>query len=144
MNEQELFDIVRRCLLPDLERSRDTYSTWDAVSADKKYLIELKCRGAHYRDLLLEKKKFDALCARAAARGLIPVYINSTPRGIYAWRLDKLDQAWETNKNCPVNTAFGGQGNRIAKTVTYLPTTGPKVNAFELPRPGDDTLTKRV
>ncbi|CAB4154230.1 hypothetical protein UFOVP637_52, partial [uncultured Caudovirales phage] len=65
MSELELFEILRKNLLPDLKKSDKQFSRFDCESSAAKLHIELKCRRTHYDDLLIEKKKFDAIVERA-------------------------------------------------------------------------------
>ena len=82
--------------------------------------IELKCRRKHYDDLILEKKKYDALIKRAQEYGTRAFYINSTPEGIYSFNLSALqDLEWEM-KYLPRKTDFPDRRN-IEKEITMLP-----------------------
>ena len=54
-----------------------------------------------------------------------PIYINSTPQGIYSFNLYFIKKVWETNYLNPATTQFANT-NRIAKEVTYLKTTEGK------------------
>lgn len=118
MKEAALFDYLTS-YLPDLKGADDRMSRWDAVSERHKMYIELKCRGAHYPDLLLEEKKYTALTERARARGFDPIYITSTPRGVYVFRLDQLEPKWETRK-MPKTSQFSDR-SWIDKSVYMIP-----------------------
>ena len=116
--EQELFDYLKENVYPDLEKSNDTFSTWDCFSPTTRHRIELKCRKQHYPTLLLEKKKYDSLMEKT--KGIEkPIYINSTPEGIFAFKLDEIEMKWETNYKNPAKT-YWGSGQRVPKEVTYL------------------------
>jgi hypothetical protein len=119
MSELELFEILRKNLLPDLKKSDKQFSRFDCESESAKLHIELKCRRTHYDDLLIEKKKFDAIVERADEIGFAPCYINSTPQGIYAFNLHKVQVTWE-NHPMPATTDFGN-AQLVEKAVGFLP-----------------------
>ncbi|MFI3199763.1 MAG: hypothetical protein QX196_15730 [Methylococcaceae bacterium] len=101
--------------------SSDTYKRHDCTSAYGNLILELKCRTTHYDELLLEEDKYDALMAGAKLLGYAPWYVNSTPKGIYAFNLTKLTITW-TTRQLPAAT----QPNPlqlISKKVTYLHVT---------------------
>ena len=138
MNEQELFETIKHYLVPDLEMSSNQFSKWDATTEKFRYFIEFKSRATHYDDLLLEKKKYTALVAKATATGYVPVYINSTPEGIFIFRLDLITPRWE-ERDMPVSTQFGNR-QKIKKTVAFLKCSEASTS-FYLPKPGDTKLT---
>lgn len=117
--EHTLYTWLQEHYVPDLTKAEGTYSKWDCVSADKKLIIELKCRRTHYDTLLIEKKKFDAITDRANELGYTAWYINSTPKGVYGWRLDKQDVVWKVENKHPATTDFN-RTQRVAKEVGYL------------------------
>jgi hypothetical protein len=119
MSELELFETLRKNLLPDLKKSDSEFARFDCESAQAKLHIELKCRRTHYEDLLIEKNKFDALVARADLIGFIPCYINSTPLGIYAFNLRTVKVTWET-RQMPSFTDFSN-AQLVEKAVGFLP-----------------------
>ena len=83
-------------------------------------VIELKCRRTHYDQLLIEKKKFDALIARADELGYLAVYVNSTPLGIYLWNLYNDNAIDWQQEQMPATTDFQN-GNKVNKIVGFLP-----------------------
>ena len=119
LSELELLQFLQTNYLRDLKKSPDQFSTHDCVSHQAQLLIELKCRRTHYEELLIEKKKFDALIARADELGYLAAYINSTPLGIYAWSLSLLTIDWQTEQ-MPATTDFEN-ANQIGKVVGFLP-----------------------
>lgn len=138
MREQDLFNVVKRYLAPDLRKTSDQYDTIDAVTEQWHAHVEFKCRATHYPDLLLEEKKYNAMMARYKSTGYDPVYVCSTPQGIYSFRLLALPPlTWQTTMN-PRTTEFGAQ-TKIPKRVAYLPVAWA-TNAYQLPQPGDTTL----
>ena len=107
MTEQGLFDYIKETYLEDLQKSEHTYEYIDATSYGYRLSIELKCRHTHYDELILEKDKFESLMQQANELGFTPFYINSTPKGIYAFNLRKITDTW-TTKRLPANTFENG------------------------------------
>ena len=117
--EQELFDFLKEYFVEDLEKSDDEMSRHDWLKTAYEMDIELKCRRKHYDGLIIEKKKYDALMKRAKENSTRPVYINSTPEGVWAFYLLKYgDVEWEM-KDLPRHTDFNGRNN-ISKEIGYL------------------------
>ena len=117
--EQDLFLFLKENIYKDLVKSKNQMSRWDCYSPQFKHRIELKCRTAHYDNMLLEKKKYDAMILECEKHLDIPVYINSTPRGVYFWNLLKINPDWETNHKNPASTHFSLR-YKVSKEVTYL------------------------
>ena len=117
MNEQSLFDYIKSTYLEDLQKSEQAYEYIDATSHGYRLTIELKCRNTHYDELILEKHKYESLMDRAQDLGFTPFYINSTPKGIYAFNLRKITVTWIT-KRLPSNTF--DKGPEIDKKVALL------------------------
>ena len=119
MKEQDLFEYLRDNVWKDLVQSQGTFDTFDCQSDESRVYIELKSRLTHYPTLLLEKKKFDAVTEQAFKLEYAPWYINSTPEGIYGFKLDLIaDPQWEM-KWLPRTTEFANKGN-IDKEVMFL------------------------
>jgi hypothetical protein len=116
--EKKLFEWIKEGFIKDLEKSDSPYSRYDCYSTRFKIDIELKCRRSHYNELLIEKKKYDALILRAKESNTLPVYINSTPKGIWGFYLSAIPLVWET-KMLPKNTDFGNRV-KIPKEISYL------------------------
>jgi hypothetical protein len=117
LTEQSLFDYIKSTYLEDLQKSEQTYEYIDAMSYVYRLTIELKCRNTHYDELILEKDKYESLMDRAQDLGYTPFYINSTPKGIYAFNLRKITVTWIT-KRLPSNTF--DKGPEIDKKVALL------------------------
>lgn len=129
MKEKELFEFLKTNYLPDLTMSEEAYSHWDCFSAQFAFEIELKCRATHYDELLIEKLKYDALMARAAKYQTNPIYINSTPKGIWVFRIAGIPMRWEIKK-LPATTEFNRR-NWINKEVAFIHTNqGKQIYAF--------------
>jgi len=116
--EQELFDWLKDNVYPDLVIARNQLSRWDCYSPKRKHRVELKCRQKHYPDLLVEKKKYDAMIAKCNQHNDVPVYINSTPQGVYAFDMRTHDGLWEV-RGMPKTTQFSNR-NFISKEVGYF------------------------
>ena len=69
--------------------------------------------------MTIEKKKFDALIAKAEHLFYNAVYINSTPLGIFAWNLSLQEIKWHKHW-MPASTDFG-KSEQIEKIVGFLP-----------------------
>jgi Holliday junction resolvase len=117
MTEQGLFDYIKATYLEDLEKSEHVYEYIDATSNGYRLTIELKCRHTHYDKLILEKDKYESLVNRANDLGFTPFYINSTPKGIYAFNLRIIKVKW-TTKRLPSSTVDNGPA--IDKEVALL------------------------
>lgn len=59
----------------------------------------------------------------------IPLYINSTPKGIYIFNLLKINPIWEINSKNPATTNFGSY-DRVEKEVCYLDIAEAKMLKF--------------
>ena len=117
--ESELFEFLKKSHIHDLQTCEDNYSFYDCYSAEKQLDIELKCRHTHYDELLIEKMKYDHLLERALEFRTRPLYINSTPFGVYVFDLTKIPAPnWEERK-MPSTTYFSNR-EKIIKVVGYL------------------------
>jgi hypothetical protein len=119
MKEADLFEYLKGKHFPDLYKSEGMYDSFDCISDDKKSYIELKCRHTHYPDLLIEHSKYVRLVDEAGFRVLDPWYINSTPKGVFAFDLSRVPQpAWE-ERWMPTTTEFANTSKKI-KLVGFL------------------------
>jgi hypothetical protein len=125
MTEHQLFNFLEE-KFAGLERAEDPFSTWDCTFSVEtplttvNYYAELKCRDAHYPDLLIEEDKYRRLMQAAAATGRRPVYICSTPEGIWGWDLIKVRMpSWEA-RLMPATTEFEDT-EKVLKVVGFLP-----------------------
>jgi hypothetical protein len=116
MGERELFQKIKARIVPDLKLSNNTYSKWDCWTSKYQLHIELKCRYAHYDDLLIEKNKYDALMALDTGVR----YICSTPVGVYSFNIKEiLEPNWIIEK-MPQTTNFNDEPYFIEKNVGYI------------------------
>jgi hypothetical protein len=74
---------------------------------------------------MIEKLKYDRLKEQAKARGYLPIYICSTPEGIWEFNLDILKIEWAEQSNLPATTQFDNK-ERVNKMVGFLPVTAGK------------------
>tara|TARA_X000001382_G_scaffold58104_1_gene39749 strand:+ start:6324 stop:6755 length:432 start_codon:yes stop_codon:yes gene_type:complete len=98
-NEYDLFGQIKLSNYIDLVKSEDEMSRWDCYSAHFNHRIELKCRGKHYDTLLIEKSKYDYMVDKAHENLEIPMYICSTPKGIYCFNLLRIKPNWIIEKH---------------------------------------------
>ena len=103
--EKNLFEWLSKNYYKTLVNSKNPISRWDCYDIETQNRIELKCRRKHYSTLILEKSKYEALIKESAKNLDIPIYINSTPEGIYLFNLNKIDSKWFT-KSLPATTEF--------------------------------------
>lgn len=128
MNEQELLEHLKETTVPNLERMEYGFSHWDCTAwydtpmGRVDFILELKCRETHYPELLIEQVKWDWLLEEAGKRSARPAYINSTPRGIYAWDLYRIKEPIWEERILPATTAFENR-DQIRKVVGFLPIT---------------------
>jgi hypothetical protein len=116
--EKELFNEIKERIIPDLKESEFAMSKYDCYSEKHKIDIELKCRNTHYDNLVIEKIKYDALMERAKVFGNKPIYINSTPKGVWAFRLDEIPEPVWSKRNMPKTTEFRNK-TFVSKDVGY-------------------------
>ena len=117
--EAQLFNYIKGRYLEDLVKSEHPYEYHDCTSTLYRLHIELKCRHKHYKDLIIEKDKYEGLVQQAKRLGFTPFYVNATPRGIYAFNLRKITVKWIT-KTLPLETKYKNQV-LVDKTVALLP-----------------------
>lgn len=92
--EVDLFNWLSKNYYNILVDTSKNFSKSDCYDIETKSRIELKCRAAHYDDLIIEKPKYEYLIKESKKYGDIPIYINSTPKGIYLFKLDNLKLKW--------------------------------------------------
>jgi len=116
--EHQLFEFIKKYFIEDLVSSKNPTSRYDCYSSKFKSHIELKCRRKHYDKLIIEKGKYDAMMERCEKDNTIPIYINSTPKGIWAFYLTGLNLKWE-ERSLPKQTDFSKR-HHVNKIVSYL------------------------
>ena len=132
MNEQELLTHLAATSVPNLQRMEYGFSHWDCTAwydtpmGRVDFILELKCRDTHYPELLIEQIKWDWLLEEAGKRSARPAYINSTPRGIYAWDLYRIKEPIWEERILPATTTFENR-DQIRKVVGFLPITDAMV-----------------
>lgn len=117
-NEEQLFDWLKEFVYFDLVKAKNQMSRWDCYSPKFKHRIELKCRRKHYPTLLIEKSKYDAMIFESGKHSDVPMYINSTPEGIYSFDLHQIEPEW-IFKSLRATTQFANNKN-VVKKVAFL------------------------
>ena len=101
-NEDELFNSLKKNLIKDLIK-KDQYSRTDCESKKCNCTIELKCRRTHYNELIIEKDKYEAIKNSPTKNKR---YINSTPKGVFSFDIDKINVPEWFDKSLPHTTDF--------------------------------------
>lgn len=123
LNEEALFDLLQKRIAKDLRKVDDQFSNYDCISDDSTAYIELKCRKTHYDYLMIERYKYDRLVEQAMEINYNPVYINSTPKGVWAFNLNYVQPRWYMKDNLPKTTEFENN-EKVTKEVGYLNVEG--------------------
>ena len=121
MTQEELQEIAIDRLKTPITATTDEFCTFDGHSDD--YVIEFKCRRAHYNTQLIEYKKYKANLDQADKSGKEFLYVVSTPEGEYIFNVSQLrkedyDFGWE-DRRMPSKTDFSGQYH-LDKRVGYI------------------------
>jgi hypothetical protein len=114
--EPDLFDYLKKWYFPDLEKSRNRMDHYDCFSRKYRVVIELKCRRTHYDELMMEKSKYDKLISMKWN----PIYINSTPKGVFAFKVREIEPNWVTDNRMPNKTDLVVFSSEKEKTYTLL------------------------
>jgi hypothetical protein len=96
INEEQLFELLKKRLFPDLEKFDNTFHNADCFSFEDERLVNL-----------------------AMDLDYSPVYINSTPNGVWAFNLGILLPRWEDRAGLPATTDFENT-QKVVKSVGYL------------------------
>tara|TARA_R100000654_G_scaffold15727_1_gene33412 strand:- start:609 stop:1010 length:402 start_codon:yes stop_codon:yes gene_type:complete len=117
--EEDLFNWLQQNQYSNLVKASDPMSKWDCYDYMTNHRIELKCRRTHYDNLLLEFIKYDALRKKCDSTFETPMYINSTPKGIYRFNINKMLYLNWQMKDIRKTTEFS-DNSIVSKKVTYL------------------------
>jgi hypothetical protein len=123
LDEGTLFDLLKMKMIEDLTMSSTLHSEFDCYSRKHRVLIELKCRKTHYDTLLVEQSKYIDVISKASRLGYRPIYINSTPEGIWAFDLSKVERTAWKQQMMPSYTQIANSkmpSIKVSKTVAYL------------------------
>jgi hypothetical protein len=123
LTEQALFDLLKKRIAKDLRKVDDEFSNYDCISDESTAYIELKCRKTHYNYLMIERYKYDRLVEQAMEINYNPIYINSTPKGVWAFNLNYVQPRWYMQDNLPKTTEFENN-EKVTKEVGYLNVEG--------------------
>ena len=120
--ERELFEDLKKNLVPDLQEYKGQNFVCDCYSEELSCEIELKVRRSHYDTLIIEKNKFNSIIRVAQEHNRRAIYINKTPKGVFAFDLGKIQSdrklKWEVSQ-LPTTTYWNKKSKR--KNVFYLP-----------------------
>ena len=120
MQERDLFEFLKLNYYSDLVMAKNPMSKWDCYSVATAHRIELKSRKTHYDTLLIEKIKYESLVNKCHENLDLPMYICSTPKGVYRFNLYLFKNLqWETQWHNKT-TEFSNR-NKIPKEVAMLP-----------------------
>ena len=119
LKEEELFNLLKKRVVRDLRKVDDEFSNYDCISDESTAYIELKCRKTHYNYLMIERYKYDRLFEQAMQINYNPIYINSTPKGVWAFNLNYVQPLWCMQDNLPKTTEFENK-EKVTKEVGYL------------------------
>lgn len=114
MNEQTLFEHLKKHYIPDLEKTYQ-FDPNDAYSKRYDMHIELKSRYTHYDELVIEKIKWEKLISMPNPR-----YVNWTPKGIYSFNIQEIPEPLWSDRLMPQTTEFECNV-KVLKIVGYLP-----------------------
>ena len=89
INEKQLFQFLKDNFYPGLVQSKKKFSRWDCYDVYGFNRIELKCRKKHYDTILIERIKYDAMIKTCDEHLDTPLFIASTPKGVFCWNLRK-------------------------------------------------------
>tara|TARA_R110002012_G_scaffold125573_2_gene277170 strand:+ start:2106 stop:2495 length:390 start_codon:yes stop_codon:yes gene_type:complete len=124
-SEKDLFAYLLKNTYTDLVKAKKQMSRWDCYSPNHKHRIELKCRGKHYNTLLIEKKKYIAMIEKCNDNLDIPMYINSTPKGVYRFNLFLIEPKWEIQYHNTTTTFANNK--KIPKEIAMLPVVDAQI-----------------
>jgi len=113
VTEKQLFEFIKEHFVCDLTPPLTKTERYDGYSEMYNMHIELKCRRKHYDDLIIERGKYDSLMLKPN-----PVYINSTPKGVWGFYLKDQHIEW-VEKELPRQTDFSKREN-ISKEIGML------------------------
>ena len=116
LTEQDLFSLFQKRYADIIDLNVDNEFApldWYIPSLDT--YIEAKCRKKDYPTIFVEKDKWDQM--KQVERCW---YVNSTPRGIYAFVLQEIEEPLFRERLMEKSQQFNGQGEYILKTVGEL------------------------
>jgi hypothetical protein len=129
ITEQSICDWLNQQARTKLKLTGEQYSSYDAE--EDRYIAEIKVRGKHYDNCLIEYDKFNINSEHSDKTGKDFLYIVAVSPNIYVFNVTHLNKKewnfqWE-NRKMPQNTAFGGENNKIIKKVGYINVSQAKI-----------------
>jgi hypothetical protein len=113
ITELELLDLLKK-VFPKIEKIEGNFSSIDCIDKFNNHYFELKCRYEHYATLYIEKEKYLKLNKKENS-----FYINSTPKGIYIFHIQALEEPIWREKYLPATSEFDNT-NMIIKEIGEL------------------------
>ena len=115
MNEQQLHQLIKNRLVPDIDRLTE-FDAADAYSTRFNQYYEYKCISKFHPRIMLEKQKYDEIINLPNIR-----YVISNPRGIWSFNLRTLPPfEWE-EIYVHHSTFYHREQEYINKTCAFLP-----------------------
>ena len=129
ITEQSVCDWINKQTGTKFTLTGEQYSSYDAE--EPRYIAEIKIRGKHYDDCLIEWDKYMANKGCSEIDGKDFLYIVVVSPNIYVFNITRLNNKkfnykWESRK-LPRNTAFGGEEDKIDKKIGYIHVSQAKV-----------------
>lgn len=119
-DEDEIFSWIKDRFIPDLQKPDKANEIYDAISHDKKVVIEFKCRGKHYNSLMIERRKYDNLLRIAKEFGYRCLYINATPKGVWSFDLTNMAEPRWYRKKLFSKTQWSTKNRKVDKEIAML------------------------
>ena len=120
MNEIETIDYLKQNYFPNLKKSTDEFSHFDCYSLDEMVVIEIKNRSKHYDTIIFERIKYVNLLKIYLEKDLKPLYVVTTPKGVFCWDISKQKFDWIINQINPKSTYFKNKNQKATKWFSYL------------------------
>ena len=129
ITEQTICDWLNQQARTKFALTGEQYSSYDAE--EDRYIAEIKVRGKHYDNCLIEYDKFNTNSEHSDRTGKEFLYIVAVKPSIFVFNITHLNKKewnyqWE-NRKMPQNTAFGGENNKIDKKVGYINISQAKI-----------------
>lgn len=100
ITENELLKLLNK-RYPNIKKIEDEFSSIDCFDSSTEIHYELKCRYEHYPTMYIEKEKYLALLDKGNS-----YYVTSTPKGIYMFHIQSMEEPIWRTKYLPHTTEF--------------------------------------
>lgn len=117
LSEQDLFLLFQK-RYPDIIdfNIENEFAPLDWYIPSLDTYIEAKCRKDDYKTLFVQKDKWDQMLSVKECW-----YVNSTPRGIYAFIVQEIEEPIFYDRNMNKSQLYAGKGKRVPKLIAELP-----------------------